>query len=248
MLDKKFLIFSEYTPDEFADEIHRLCSKEKWDELDNLEIDMSKYDKSREALLFECKLMRAFGVPQYFIDVWKYAHEYTVLKGFNNEVMLMIMYRRKSGDPSTYVGGNTTFLMAVLSMLVNFAHVVIAAFSGDDSFIKGNYVLCCLILIQNLLRIISIHTFVQSLSLDSKIKLFFVPEPVKLVTKLGRSDLVNWEEHVEDYRISFVDMVQCYGDWRLYEPLTEAINERYACKFGQYNMVYNTIYIIFVRI
>lgn len=27
--------------------------------------------------------------------------------------------------------------MAVLSMLVNFTYVVIAAFSGDDSFIKG---------------------------------------------------------------------------------------------------------------
>lgn len=99
---------------------------------------MSKYDKSqgREALLFECKLMRAFGVPQYFIDVWKYAHEYTVLKDFSNGVTLMIMYQRKSGYPSTYVG-NTTFLMAVLSLLVNFAYAVIAAFSGDDSFIKG---------------------------------------------------------------------------------------------------------------
>lgn len=49
-----------------------------WDCLENLEIDMPKYDKSqgKEALLFECKLMKAFGVPQYYIDVWKYAHEY----------------------------------------------------------------------------------------------------------------------------------------------------------------------------
>lgn len=69
MLDKKFLIFSEYTAEEFADKVHKLCSREVWDSLEKLEIDMPKYDKSqgKEALLFECKLMRAFGVHRSII-------------------------------------------------------------------------------------------------------------------------------------------------------------------------------------
>lgn len=210
---------------------------------------MSKYDKSqgREALLFECKLMRAFGVPEYFITVWKYAHEFTVLKDFSNGVTLQIMYQRKSGDPSTYVG-NTTFLMAVLSMLADFINVVIAAFSGDDSFIRGrnlktDYNKLCALLFNLDSKFITCykHTyFCSKFIVRTEDKTYFVPDPIKLITKLGRSDLVNWD-HVEDYRNSVLDLVQCYGDWRLYEPLTEAFNERYACR-GKHNMVYSTLY------
>lgn len=152
------------------------------------------------------------------------------------------MFQRKSGDPSTYVG-NTTFLMAVLSLLVNFAYVVIAAFSGDDSFIMGrnlkyDYNRLCALLFNLASKFITCYKYTYFCSkfiIHLEDKTYFIPDPVKLVTKLGRSDLVNWE-HVEDYRVSFVDLVQCFGDWRLYERLTAAVNETYACKFGRYNM------------
>lgn len=56
---------------------------------------------------------------------------------------------------------------------------------------------------------------------------YFVPDPVKLVSKLGRKDLKNYD-HVEDYRVSIKDLIVSYRDARLGPLLTEAVAERYG--------------------
>lgn len=55
---------------------------------------------------------------------------------------------------------------------------------------------------------------------------FIVPDPVKLLVKLGRSDLVNFE-HVEEYRTSLMDLTEVYKYFNIVKMLDTAINERY---------------------
>lgn len=66
-----------------------------------------------------------------------------------------------------------------------------------------------------------------------------IPDVIKLVTKLGRRDLVN-REHVEDYRISLVDNLASLNDERVYDDLDAALNERYrTC--GCHYEIYRTL-------
>ncbi len=58
-----------------------------------------------------------------------------------------------------------------------------------------------------------------------------LPDPIKLLTKLGRHDLVDWD-HAEEYRISLLDLTQDYRDIRLHDQLTLAVEERYRCSIG----------------
>lgn len=53
-----------------------------------------------------------------------------------------------------------------------------------------------------------------------------VPDPLKLVSKLGRKDLVNFD-HVEEYRVSLLDLLKPYSDAKLNHLISEAVYERY---------------------
>lgn len=54
-----------------------------------------------------------------------------------------------------------------------------------------------------------------------------VPDPLKLLIKLGRRDLVN-TQHVEEYRRSLVDLLGVYSIVVIDGPLQQAMDERYG--------------------
>jgi len=68
----------------------------------------------------------------------------------------------------------------------------------------------------------------------------FVPDPVKLVTKLGRADLVNWT-HAREYMTSLRDFLKCYRDASIHPFLSEAVSERYALTPRDFSHVFTTI-------
>lgn len=60
---------------------------------------------------------------------------------------------------------------------------------------------------------------------------YVVPDPVKLLVKLGRSDLANYD-HVEEYRTSLTDLTAVYDSMGIIRMLTIAIAERYSVSFN----------------
>lgn len=70
------------------------------------------------------------------------------------------------------------------------------------------------------------HYFCSKFSISSLGRWFLVPDPIKLFVKLGRRDLVNYD-HVEEYRISLLDLTKQYGNIILDNQLSLAISERY---------------------
>ncbi|UHM27629.1 MAG: RNA-dependent RNA polymerase [Fushun virga-like virus 1] len=235
LMKDKFMIYTDMSHLEFGKHITEKLGAFIFKMQEFLEIDMSKYDKSQSALvlLFECKLMRLLGVREDLIELWKNAHESTRLIDRINKVFANIEYQRKSGDASTFFG-NTLFLMALIATLYDLNDVLFACFAGDDSLIVGGNIkydysdVCAALfnLESKFLRCYKNMFFCSKflLAIDDVVE--FVPCPVKLLTKLGRRDIVN-PVHVEQYRVSLVDLTTQYANNVICEKLSEAICDRY---------------------
>ncbi|UHM27517.1 MAG: RNA-dependent RNA polymerase [Sanya virga-like virus 1] len=256
VLSSKFKIYSEMSVSEFEKYFETHYDLGYLDSQKFLEIDISKYDKSQGAcaLNFECWLLRVFGVSEYYVTLWYNAHVRTTMHDIKNGVKLKVLYQRKSGDASTFFG-NTTFLMAVISVLFDVRSIDCGVFAGDDSLLIGGDIdhdrnqLCASLfnLESKFLRDFRFKYFCSKFLLFVSGKCYFVPDPVKLVTKLGRSDLVNYD-HVEEYRISLCDLLQNYSDDGMYDALSAAVCERYhlVSKFN-FGYVFSVIYSLVVN-
>lgn len=56
--------------------------------------------------------------------------------------------------------------------------------------------------------------------------IYFVPDPVKFLTKLGRRDMSNYD-HVEDYCMSRIDTMSPLFNNRIHGKLSLGVAERY---------------------
>lgn len=189
-----------------------------------LEIDISKYDKSQGhlALLLECKFMRFFGLPEYYINLWYNCHYRSRLRSRSAGMTADVMFQRKSGDASTFLG-NTLFLMSVISYVVPLSALsTINVRDYQDAYLFGS-----LFNLEVKFFLYDYMYFCSKFLLRVDCRWYFVPDPVKLVCKLGRHDLVN-PTHVECYRVSVADTVLDYSNYAVCGALASAISERYS--------------------
>lgn len=240
-LKKNFKVFTDESPEEFAKEL----GQRSWgvSAVASLELDISKYDKSQDslALMFECQLMERFGVPQEICNLWFDAHAVTHVRDKNTGMRATVCFQRKSGDASTFIG-NTAFLMGVVACVC--PDLRFGVFSGDDSVIWGESVVDFtsekLAYLFNLeVKIISYknYYFCSKFLIFDDEKVYFVPDPLKLLVKLGRTDIRNMI-HLREYHTSFCDHLRSYEDLNCVEKLNSAFIERYdsrACVFPLVN-------------
>lgn len=214
-------IFTGVSNEGFAELLTKNIGVEVLKAKRKLEIDMTKFDKSqaRVALLFEIKIMKLFGFPQEYIDTWYYMHEVTTLRSRQHKLSSQVLFQRKSGDAATFFG-NTLFLMGVLSVVYEMEEMSAMLFSGDDSVLIGdgnidfNYseeIANYFNLEAKFLRDYSRIGFCSKFIVVNDNTVEFVPDPMKMLTKLGRCDLVN-PTHVECYRESLIDLTTPYGN------------------------------------
>lgn len=236
LMNKKFLMYTDISTQDFSRLVQKNVGINVFRSKNFLEVDISKYDKSqsRTVLLFECEMMLKFGVPRYWVDLWWSAHQTTVLNDKTNGISCDVDYQRKSGDASTFFG-NTLFLMALMSSLYDLSLVDFACFAGDDSLIVGgphlhlDYSSQCADLFNlesKFMRNYKYMNFCSKFFLVIDQELHFVPDPIKLITKLGRHDVVNWA-HLEEYRVSMVDITNSFGDARVCAEIANAVADRY---------------------
>lgn len=121
-------------------------------------------------------------------------------------------------------------------------------FSGDDSLLIGgdidydrNQICADLFNLESkFFRSYKYYYFSSKFLLVVDGKFLLVPDPVKLITKLGRHDLVNWE-HAKEYAISLKDLTSVFSDSKINHALTLAINERYDLSRSSYGMVFSAL-------
>nr|QHA33750.1 polyprotein [Atrato Virga-like virus 5] len=236
VMNKRFFIYADMAPDDFTRVITTYLPPEVLAYYKALEVDIGKYDKSQHRLLFEieCELYRRLGVPPRLIAYWRLAHEKTILKDRRNGVKAHVTYQRKSGDASTFFG-NTLLLMVVLATLFDLSDAY-GLFSGDDSvlwlkdIIDRNELCGLLFNLESKFFKYNYHYFCSKFLLNVRGYWMLVPDPLKILTKLGRHNIADWD-HLEEYRISLNDLLGIYKRGDIYDELNEAFAERYHCTF-----------------
>ena len=246
-LHKKIKILTDCTLEDYAGKL----SEEFGDTLNNyetLEMDISKYDKSQDevALEWDLKVMELFGVHPDIIQLWRVAHERTRLIDRQTGMKANVNYQRKSGDAYTFMG-NTMFLLGVFALIYPIHRLIALLIAGDDTLAIGEGVrrdtssifAAAFNLEAKLLNYNSWY-FCSKFMVYSNGKYHLVPDPVKLITKLGRTDLVNWE-HVEEYRVSLKDLCSVFNDMAMIEKLNYALEDRYPSDIADHTCMINNL-------
>uniref|UniRef100_W8BUH7 Replicase large subunit n=1 Tax=Ceratitis capitata TaxID=7213 RepID=W8BUH7_CERCA len=252
-LNENIVLYNRMSPQQFAQKFSEAFPPTRYNELNTfLEIDFSKYDKSQGLviLMFEALLMEWLGVPPKYIRMWIVMHRLTFIYDRNNKFSAVVEYQRKSGDAGTW-RFNTIVQMAVLNRVYKLHALLIsdqafACFSGDDSliFLKNpipnleakTFKLECIYNLEAKILNYAVPYFCSKFLLLVDNEWIFVPDTLKLIIKLGRNDLTDFD-HVECYRISFDDNLYYYKFPNFWYYISQAINDRYKL-VGEHDCVY----------
>lgn len=216
VLKDEFLILTDLSPREVSERLMRW----KLQGAHHFEVDFSKYDKcqDRVTLTCECEMMRRLGVRERDIRLWYYIHQKSWLVDFKNGVRIRLCFQRRSGDSGTFFG-NTFMLMASLARMIEQCEeglkLLCGMFAGDDSLLFFNrpvpdfteglsqlYNLDAKIITND-----SLYFCSKFLTVDGLGRRWLVPDPVKLLMKLGRRDIRN-PQHLHEYYVSLCDLTK----------------------------------------
>ncbi|UNH55562.1 RNA-dependent RNA polymerase [Ligustrum leprosis virus] len=234
--NKNIIMFADMDPDSFSDIISTHFDTSLMEYYDSLEIDIKKYDKSQDlsVLLFECKVMRFFGVPEELVTIWFNSHVESLVSDKHSSLKFKVRVQRRSGDGGTFLG-NTLFLMAVIARNFDLSKLELAVFSGDDSLLVGEkkYLQCDSKNFSDLFNLdvkffsnYKYYHFCSKFLIPVGNRWYFIPDPIKLLIRICRNDLLNWA-HIDEYRISLMDSTKFFVDEDVIGVLSMAITDRY---------------------
>jgi hypothetical protein len=203
-----------------------------------LELDIGKFDKSQdEAMLHaQCKMFKIFGMDDVYIDLWRVYHELCRLTSPKWGARYTVGHQRRSGDPLTWFG-NTLVLLMILCYLYDIDECSLAVLGGDDN-------LCCFPAnakipdkskeaAEELNFELKPLSFDKSMYFSSRFVILTkngwttVPDPVKLIVRLGRDD-IQGKSHLKQIHQSFCALHYKYLDSEVREKVVEAAEERYG--------------------
>ncbi|APG77660.1 RdRp [Hubei virga-like virus 17] len=248
LLKSRFLIFTDMSIDDFEKHLNKNFNYSVLKNLKMTECDMSKYDKSQGKIHWEIEkgIYKKLGFDEDLLELWEFVHGETFLKNFPQRFTARVEYQRKSGDAATFFG-NTIVLMAILATVYDLTDAY-GMFAGDDSLlfsdVKFNYgykELAEMFNLESKLLVFNWPYFCSKFLLNVGGKWKVVPDPLKLVTKLGRFDLVDFE-HRKEYKISYGDLSKIFGDASFYEQLSCAVCDRYKVRYRDFSHVFYTLF------
>nr|UTQ79654.1 replicase protein [Aphis craccivora nege-like virus 1] len=251
LLRTEFTIFSDKSPADFCDELNYKYHDVNDEDVIKLEVDMSKYDKSQNELhlLIELKIFERLGMSEFARKLWYNAHMYTKFRDPCTKISGNIWYQRKSGDCATFLG-NTLILMATLCTCYEMDDVRMGLFSGDDSllYFRKNtmqefdqaFDIANVFNFESKLYFFKNSYFCSKFLLRTNGVFHFIPDVLKTLIKLGRTDIKNFEQ-CEEYRISVFDNIRDLGNAMIYDTYTEALCERYNVDYN-FSFLFQILY------
>ncbi|AIL49273.1 hypothetical protein 1 [Goutanap virus] len=199
------------------------------------EMDMSKFDKSQLifALSFLCKLFVYLGVPTYIAQLYYEMMYYRTCSNPLNKVTLRLTPQMESGSAATYFG-NTCFCMAVV-----LSSIELIGFEFLPRFEKMAQMF-------NLevkeFKYVNPY-FCSKFMVISDTRIRFYPDPIKILIKLGRTDLKNFR-HLREFHTSLKDLLSQYDDHLDIAMISAAIRERYGFGYDCTGHILNLISVI----
>ena len=201
------------------------------------EIDFGKFDKSQEeiCLLVLVKILKRLNVDSWTLNDWIDCHTLNTLTYHKVGISDRTKYQRRSGDVLTFIG-NTILLMAALAYTHDYKSAIGGIFGCDDSIVflnknhaivdKSQQIADVFNLIAKLDNFATAPYFSGKFLIYSDGNYYLIPDPVKIITRLGRSDCY-CKEHAELAWMSFSDNYKCYRDLDIRTNVCIAAANRY---------------------
>ncbi|OAF67055.1 hypothetical protein A3Q56_05216, partial [Intoshia linei] len=229
-LEDHVKLYCDMSPKDFANEIRNMGTDVKYlfsgddsilmNKTSHIEIDISKYDKFQGIVApkYDCMILKYYGILQYYINLWYNGHFLSIIYEPLIKLKCLIPFQRKSSDASTFIL-NITFLMGIISnstMLNDFKMDLSNGFEINFFSSKFN--------LETKIFKFKYKYFCSKFLLNVGGKYHFVPDPVKILIKLGRKDLVN-NIHKECYKNSLMDLCSVFADYAVCIELSNAVCE-----------------------
>ncbi|CZS63540.1 Replication-associated polyprotein [Privet leaf blotch-associated virus] len=183
---------------------------------DFTEIDFSKFDKSQNEVhqIMQDLILLRLGGSLELVSIWSQAHRHSRIKDFNCGISFSTDFQRRTGDAFTFLG-NTLVTACMLSYVLSHddeRKLRYMLVGGDDSLICGfepiQVQLSPLSTLFNMsCKLISPSCpyFASRYIVRVRDRMVCVPDPMKLLVKMGRKDLPDNEESLEEVRIGLLD-------------------------------------------
>nr|AYU75416.1 ORF1 [Tanay virus] len=199
------------------------------------EMDMSKFDKSQLlfALEFICALLKRFGVPTHIAQLYFEMMYYRVCKDPVNKVTMRLTPQMESGSAATYLG-NTCFCAAVIASCLD-----LEDYSYTPRFEKFSQMFNLETKEFNYVNPYFCSKFVVITERTFR----FYPDPVKILIKLGRKDLKNFD-HLHEFFTSMRDLVSQYDTLTDIQSISAAICERYSFPYDCTHHILNLVSVL----
>ena len=227
----KFFFYTRKTPEDLQTFFSDLSCK---NDMDVVELDVSKYDKSQNDFHFaiEMAIWERLGLDDFIAKIWERGHKRTVLQDFQAGIKTVIYYQRKSGDVTTFIG-NTFIIAACVSSMLPLDRCIKASFCGDDSLIylpKGTPT-DNIQQTANLMWNFEAKLFLKKYGyfcgryiITHSTGCIVYPDPLKLIGKLGAKNITDWD-HLEEFRVSLCDVSKPLFNGAYFHLLDDAIHE-----------------------
>ncbi|APG77671.1 hypothetical protein [Hubei virga-like virus 7] len=182
------------------------------------EMDMSKFDKSQLwfVVKFLRKILRFFGCSEFICEMYERMMVYRICTDISTKVTVTLTPQMESGSAITYFG-NTVFCTAVIASCIDFDTL---DYSSNFSKFSQKFNLEVKEFSYKL------PYFCSKFVIVSPEYVKFLPDPVKILIKLGRKDLTN-NVHRDEFHTSLLDLVSGYENMYDIEIVSKSIQERY---------------------
>lgn len=247
-LNPNIVFFTEMTNQTFASVVGNMLNNECSYEVG--EIDFSKYDKSQDAFIkaYEKTLYTEFGFDPELLSIWmegEYRSDATTLDG---QLSFTVENQRKSGASNTWIG-NSIVTLGILAMFYNLEKFKGVFISGDDSLLFSDAPIanhaeeiCSELGFETKFLNPSVPYFCSKFLVILSNKTYFVPDPYKLLVKLGAiRDEVEDEDLFEVFT-SFRDLTKDLVDERVLVVLALMVNAKYGLESGNTFLALCTIH------
>lgn len=247
-LSPNIIFFTEMTNQKFADIASNLLGFENVFNIG--EIDFSKYDKSQDAFIksFDEALYEEFGFDPELLSVWMEGEYRSEANTMDGQVGFTVDCQRKSGASNTWIG-NSVVTLGILAMYYDVSKFQALFVSGDDSLIFSadeiaNYAedICLELGFETKFLTPSVPYFCSKFLVFTGDKCVFVPDPYKLLVKLGASREEVSDEELFEVFVSFRDLTKEFGDERVLNTLSELVHLKYEFESGNTKLALSTIH------
>nr|AHA85450.1 ORF2 [Carrot yellow leaf virus] len=202
------------------------------------EVDFSKFDKSQDIFIkeFERCVYSQLGFDHELLDLWMQGEYQGKATTLDHQLSFNVECQRRSGAANTWIG-NSVVTLGILSMYYDLAKMQGVFISGDDSLIFSSQKLsnhseaiCLETGFEAKFMSPSVPYFCSKFLVFCEHKFFFVPDPYKLIVKLGQVRSEVEDTDLFEIFTSFKDLTKDMHDERVLEYLARLVEEKYNVK------------------